>query len=515
MALFRRPATPANRGGWLASLLGAREIENRVDENFPTWDEYASQKMMEAQEREELDKRLELPPHRVFVTSPLHGNFFYFFLIVIGLALGIYSPTLAPVLIYAAIAVSMLIALFMAFRDAIFFHIEGLRLEGDADMINKHTRGPQDEREEKGLGFLRALSRKGRNRKVFRSRLLQIHYQNVLRTFEQGNRRTWVDQDASIADLHTLLSQRGMKLVWTVIEMLPQLGLLGTLVGLMRMFLAFRLDVAAPELEILAGFATALGTTVVANIFVLVLRPLFMRNERSMHEILSTIQSLMAMFILPTQQSVLERTLALGYGRSPLPLTAMPTIGTGAPSFNENRLYHTLDELTHALTDFTEVQQQVDSGTMARETAEIAVEVKDTLRAFQEAVGRNQIERQQRAIEQLSEAVQGLAVNLTRQERVQAGGPNGGVSERIEKDLTQLRVLTHDTLLLLEQIAGKLEPVPGRKGRLLSTDRTVRAQVFGREATPGLTDLEEQGAARGEEQPEEEGSRIRLFTERG
>ncbi|NIR28920.1 MAG: hypothetical protein GWO39_10015, partial [Gammaproteobacteria bacterium] len=89
------------------------------------------------------------------------------------------------------------------------FHIEGLRLEADAEMINRHTRGPQEDRDEQGMGFLRSFSRKHRNRKIFRSSLLQIHYQNVLRTFEQGNRRTWVDQDASIADLHTLLSQRG------------------------------------------------------------------------------------------------------------------------------------------------------------------------------------------------------------------------------------------------------------------------------------------------------------------
>jgi biopolymer transport protein ExbB/TolQ len=510
MALFRRTAAPANRGGWLSSLLGAREIENRVDENFPTWDEYAQQKITDAQEREEEAKRVELPPHRVYVSSPLHGNFLYFFLIVIALALGIYSPNLAPVLIYAAIVVSMLISLLMVFRDAILFHIEGLRLEADADMINRHTRGPRDEREDKGLSFLRALSRKKANRKVFRSRL-QIHYQNVLRTFEQGNRRTWVDQDASIADLQTLLTQRGMKLVWTVIEMLPQLGLLGTLVGLMRMFLAFRVGTSTPDLEILAGFATALGTTVVANVFVLMLRPLFMRNERSLHEILSTIQSLMAMFILPTQQSVLERTLALGYGRSPLPLTASAGPGGGG-GLNETRLFHTLDELTRALSEFTEVQQQVDSGTMARETAAIAQDVKETLRAFHDAVHPNQIERQQRAIDQLSQSIQALAASLGRAER----GPvdsNGSVSQRIEKDLTQLRVLTHDTLLLLEQIAGRLEPVPGRTGRLLSTDRNVRAQVFGK-GDAGLTTLEDKAGA-AEAEPGEEGRPVRLFTERG
>ena len=523
MALFRRRGSPqGGSGNWLTSLLGGRAIENRVDENFPTWDEYSEQKVLDAQEREEAAKRIELPPHRVYVSSPLHGNFLYFFMIVIGLALGLYSPALAPVLLYAAIAIAMLIALFVVFRDALFFHIEGLRLAADSDMINKHSSGPQDERDEKGLSFLRALSRKKAARKIFRSRLLQIHYQNVLRTFEQGNRRTWVDQDASIADLHTLLSQRGMKAAWTVIEMLPQLGLLGTLVGLMRMFVAFRGNTASPELEVLAGFATALGTTVVANFFVLVLRPLYMRNERSMHEILSTIQTLMAMFILPTQQSVLERTLALGFGRSPLPTPAvMP--GAGFTGQNEGRLFRTLDELSQSLSQFAEVQQHIDSGNMARETADIAQEVKDTLRAFQESVDRHQIERQQKAMEELSDAVRGLAGRLERMEGAPAAGGNGVTSPRIEEDLTQLRVLTHDTLLLLEQIAGRLEPIPARKGRMLSTDRTVRTQLFSRRsearapsvqvAESGLTSLDDEPAR--SEEGDGEGANIRLFTERG
>ncbi len=521
MALFRRRGSPSNgSGNWLTSLLGGRAIENRVDENFPTWQEYSEQKVLDAQEREEAAKRIELPPHRVYVSSPLHGNFLYVFMIVIALALGIHSPPLAPVLLYAAIAIAMLIALFVVFRDALFFHIEGLHLAADADMINKHANGPQDERDEKGLSFLRALSRKKPSRKIFRSRLLQIHYQSVLRTFEQGNRRTWVDQDASIADLHTLLSQRGMKACWTVIEMLPQLGLLGTVVGLMRMFIAFRGNTVAPELEVLAGFSTALGTTVLANLFVLVLRPLYMRNERSMHEILSTIQSLMAMFILPTQQSVLERTLALGYGRSALPMTVMP--GAGFSGVNESRLFRTLDELTQALNQFTEVQQNLDSGTMARETADIAQDVKDTLRAFQDSVDHNQIARQQKAMEDLSESVKSLAVRLSRAEPAQAGG-NGVSSPRIEEDLTQLRVLTHDTLLLLQQIAGRLEPVPARRGRMLSTDPAVRAQLFARGSEvrapevhvseAGLTSLDDKPAA--EQGAETEGAPIRLFTERG
>jgi biopolymer transport protein ExbB/TolQ len=493
MALFRKSATPpSGRGGWLSGLLGSREIERRVDESFPTWDEFAEQKINEAQEREEESQRLNLPPHRVFISSPLHGNFLYFFLVLMAMALGLQSPELAPVLVYAAIGIAVIVSLFVVFRDALFFHIEGLRLRADSEMINKHARGPRDEREEKGMSFLRAFSRKrGGARNVFRSSLLQIHFQNVLRTFEQGNRRTWVDQDASIADLHTLLSQRGMKLVWTMIEVLPQLGLLGTLIGLMRMFLAFRAAAASPELEILAGFATALGTTVVANLIVLMLRPLYMRNERAMHEILSAIQSLMAMFILPTQQSVLERTMLGAYGRG----AASPSLpGAPAATFNEARLYRTLEELTGALSEFTETQRQMDSGTLARETATIAQQVKETLRAFHDSVDRDQIEKQQRAIDQLSGAVRGLAANLSRQVPGPAA-PAGPQAERIVHDLAQLRVLTHDTLLLLEQIAGRLDSVPERKGRLLTRDQAVRNQLFqGETAPPGLVELDEEPA---------------------
>lgn len=491
---------------WLSGLLGGREIEKRVNENFPTWQEYSEQKVLDAQEREEEAKRIDLPPHKVYISSPLQGNFIYFTTVTVALALGYYSPLLAPVLVYGAIGMVLIISLFVVFRDALFFHIEGLRLELDSDMINRHTRGPQEERDARGMGFLRVLSRRQKHRSIFRSRLLQIHYQNVLRTFEQGNRRTWVDQDASIAEIQTLLSQRGMKLVWTMIEVLPQLGLLGTLIGLMRMFLAFRANVVAPELEIIAGFGTALGTTVVANILVLILRPLYMRNERSMNEILSTMQTLMAMFILPTQQSVLERTLLTGHGRSAMPLS--PSAPAPASGINENRLHATLNDLTQALTEFTEFQQHVDSGAMAKETAQIALQVKDTLRAFHDAVDRKHLDRQQQAIEQLTGAVQGLATNLNHVKQL-PGSASAGSSERIEHDLMQLRVLTHDTLLLLEQLASRMGPLPASKGRLLSTDRSVRAQVFPSDAASGLTHLDE-------ERKEEAGdSPVRLFKERG
>ncbi|NIR28922.1 MAG: hypothetical protein GWO39_10025, partial [Gammaproteobacteria bacterium] len=122
------------------------------------------------------------------------------------------------------------------------------------------------------------------------------------------------------------------------------------------------------------------------------------------------------------------------------------------------------------------------------------------------AVDRNQIERQQRAIEQLTEAVQGLAGNLREAGRGGSGGPD---SQRLEQDLTQLRVLTHDTLLLLEQLSARLDPIPARKGKLLSTERGVRREVFDEGQESGLTELGE------EEQPGVggRGGQVRLFRE--
>ena len=74
-----------------------------------------------------------------------------------------------------------------------------------------------------------------------------------------------------------------------------------------------------------------------------------------------------------------------------------------------------------------------------------------------------------------------------RMERGGSGGDGAG-SERIQHDLTQLRVLTHDTLLLLDTIAGQLGRLDG-KG-LLSGNRTLRQQVF--DGDGGLTRLEEE-----------------------
>ncbi|MEE8435560.1 MAG: MotA/TolQ/ExbB proton channel family protein, partial [bacterium] len=346
----------------------------------------------------------------------------------------------------------------------------------DANMINKHTKGPKFDSGEGPYGFMQNQGNLARNSKVFRSLLLQIHYQNILRTFEQGNRRTWVDQDASIADLHTLLTQRGMKLVWTMIEVLPQLGLLGTLIGLMRMFTAFQPETVNVGI-LLSGLGTALGTTVVANVLVLVLRPLYMRNERTMNEVLSTIQTLMATFILPTQETVLERTLLAGFGRTGFPQASTQPASAPSGGINEARLVDALGELSGKLGRFTDVREQVDSGAMAEQTAEIAEQVRDTLRLFAESVDRDQMAAQRQAFQQLTLAIQGLERNLNRIPSASARETKPA-SERIERDLTQLRVLTHDTLLLLEQIAGRLAPDGKGGGRMLSTDRKLREQVF-------------------------------------
>jgi hypothetical protein len=435
--------------------------------------------------------------------------------------MGLTIPEQAPYLIYGAIVLAAVIAVFVIFRDGLFFHLEGGRLRADGEMINRHTKGPgKDKDPEKSGGFLKSFGRH-KKKPVFRSKLLQIHYQNILRTFEQGNRRAWVYQDASITDIETLLSQRGMKLAWTLIEVLPQMGLIGTLIGLSTMFFAFRASSELPELSIVSGFGTALGTTILANLFVLILRPLHMQNERSMAEILSNLQMLMAMFILPTQQAVLERSPASpAYGRS----TLVPPAPVYASGTGDARLSASLDELTRTLAEFTDVQSRLESGAMAKETSEvaqqtasIATEVRGMLRTFQESIGHDQITNQQRAFTQLTEAIQGLARSMAQLER--KGVPTGAAastsaatpgSERIEHDLTQLRLLTHDTLLLLEQIASQLGRLSGENRRLLSDNRTLRAKLFPEQPAPATPAPTEAERATGEEP-----APVRLFKERG
>jgi biopolymer transport protein ExbB/TolQ len=501
MALFdkspRSSARP-NRSlaGSLFGWLGSREIDKRVITNFPTWQEFSERKLKDAQERKE-QERFHLPPHKVYVSSPLHWNFMYLLFAAGALVLAYANPQWAGYLIYGAIAAAAAVAVFVTLRDGLTFHLEGARLEVDGDMINARHAGDQEQAEPGKEKKTEPRDALGRKHTVFRSKLLQIHYQNILRTFESGNRRAWVYQDASIADIETLLSQRGMKLAWTCIEVLPQLGLLGTLVGMVQMFSAFRTAEAAPDISILGGFATALGTTLLANMFVLVLRPLHMRNERSMHEILSTLQMLMAMFILPTQQFVLERqgqqvvhpyAGQTGYG--PVPTVAVA----------DRRLTETLDRLADTLAAYGEMQRTLDSGSISRETAAIAQDVRTSLRALREVFDPRQFEEQQRAFEQLSRAINTLAERLDQPLQVAPAGPGG---ERVEHDLMQLRVLTRDTLILLDQIAGHLQRLGGRVPNLLSADSRLRETAFtGEEAPPS--------------ESQESGSEaVRLFRERG
>jgi hypothetical protein len=257
-----------------------------------------------------------------------------------------------------------------------------------------------------------------------------------------------------------------MKLAWTLIEVLPQLGLLGTLIGMAQMFQAFRTTDGTPNVSILAGFATALGTTVMANLFVLVLRPLFMRNERSMHEILSTLKMLMAMFILPTQQFALERQSQTAAAAS------YPAYGAGAGS--DRRLVSSLEDLTTALSEFSEVHRQIDNGTLAQETAAIAKDVRTSLHAFKDAFDPAQLKLQQHSFAHLTDAVQSLGKRLDK-----LGEPGGAPNERIEHDLMQLRLLTRDTLVLMDSIAGQLRQVTGTQPKLLSNDPRLRAQALG------------------------------------
>ena len=482
----RETAARPSRGGWswLTRLFGGKAIDNRVEENFPSWGEYSGRKLDESAARK--DPLASLPPHRVFISSPLHWNFVYSLVIVGVLALGYAQPDWAPFFVYGAIFVIFLTAMFVVIRDGIFFHLEGQRLERDCETINEHAGRPDLEKlerdSEQAFGLLRSLSRKSKSKRIFRSSLLQIHYQNIVRTFEQGGRRAWVSQEASIGDLHTLLSQRGMKMVWTFIEVLPQLGLLGTLIGLTRMFFAFNAGAQLPELSIIAGFGTALGTTILANLFVIILRPIYMQNERSMNEILNTLQMLMATFILPTQQSVLDRPgRGSAQGRAALFSSGLPP--SPEHGTDEGRLGKTVEELTHVLEGFTKYHQEMDSGNISREAFQVAREVKETMESFKESLNPVQVNFQNQALLKLTDALQGLS------KRLDAGGGDTGRRgapsiEKIEHDLMQLRLLTHDTLILLDQIAGRLGAAGEGRLPLLSQNEQVRGRAFGVEEDP-------------------------------
>jgi hypothetical protein len=211
-----------------------------------------------------------------------------------------------------------------------------------------------------------------------------------------------------------------------------------------------------------------------------------MQNERAMHEILSTLQTLMAIFILPTQQYAMERTL----GHAPQSARTMtpPGVPVALTSATEQRIMRGLDQIAGAMRELVSFQEKVDSGALARETSRIAADVQSALRAFKESMSPERLGAQQRALTKLTESVQGLSEKLAGQDKAAA------YSDRIERDLMQLRVLTRDTLVLLEQIANRLpENVEGARN-MLSLKVGVHAQVFpGLELEPG-----EPGARGGE-----------------
>lgn len=405
--------------GWWGWLHRPRQEDGATPGTDPdppgNWDEFLESRRDHERRRRYEETQQRLPPRKVRIASPMHSNLVYLAIISTVLAVGYSTPEQAPLLIYAAIGIVSAYALLLTLRDALFFHLEAMRLEADAEMVHQHPRGleaiellmegdsaPED-------------SPKSHQRKVFRSKLFQIHFQNILRAFEQGNRRTRVDQEASITDIHTMLSQKGMKLVWTMVEILPLLGLLGTLIGLVRMFLAFDPSIESPEVTLLTGFGTALGTTVLANVFVLVLRPLHMRNERAMYEILNSMQIVMATFILPTQQQVLDRR-----EHSPLDL-ALSGQGEHA-SWEQHNVPQMLDSIRMFVGRLT-TQLAPENGpgpiqaadSLLRELQQSTQVMMQHLATMRNAPSKHDVEHLARAVRRLSEQVAPHAENSPRQ----------------------------------------------------------------------------------------------------
>ena len=69
-------------------------------------------------------ERIEMPPHRVSISSPLQRNFLYFLIIAGALAMGYAVPEWSPVLIYGAILLAFAIALGTIIRDGVFLHLQ-------------------------------------------------------------------------------------------------------------------------------------------------------------------------------------------------------------------------------------------------------------------------------------------------------------------------------------------------------------------------------------------------------
>ena len=89
--------------GWWSRLtgriLGVREIDRLVDENFPTWQDYSRRKLDES-DQPDADERFELPAHKVAISSPLQRDYLYILFVSAALALAYVflcpAPTVMP-----------------------------------------------------------------------------------------------------------------------------------------------------------------------------------------------------------------------------------------------------------------------------------------------------------------------------------------------------------------------------------------------------------------------------------
>ena len=173
--------------------------------------------------------------------------------------------------------------------------------------------------------------------------------------------------------------------------------------------------------------------------------------------------------------------------------------GSGA----DPRLAHSVDHLTETLTQIMEAQAGLDSGQMAQETAKVAREVQVMLKQFTDSVDLRTLERQQQIFLKFSDSVEKLSQAMAKQNQLQAGGSAG--NQRIEHDLTQLRVLNHDTLLLMDQISGQLSKITGEHRQRLSENPKLREQIFSDRKSAGT-----EGGAK-DAKPTRDGASVRLY----
>jgi hypothetical protein len=160
---------------------------------------------------------------------------------------------------------------------------------------------------------------------------------------------------------------------------------------------------------------------------------------------------------------------------------------------NQLRLARAMEELNSTLGSGSRARLAV--GAAGKETLQLAEEVKTTMQTLRDATEPIHVNLPGQAISKLTDAMQTLAKKMEGSlGREKAGGAN----KQIEHDLLQLRMLNHDTLVLMDKLSKQLQSSSESEQPLLSQNKGLRAQAFKDEAALGdsLAELSPEGGRR-------------------